>query len=157
MGYKRKTNIWKFKMKYWSDLEMFNDRYLPEPMSGCWLWIGAYNKDGYGTLTVSGKRRRAHRAAWEIFKGPIPDNLLVCHKCDNPACVNPDHLFLGSPLDNMTDMIKKGRSVRIFKIPTDTVRSIREFNGSGNLAAKIYGVSVSAACRIRNGSSRKNA
>lgn len=82
----------------------------PEPMSGCWLWGGSLNKkNGYGVSSVGGRHVRVHRLVFEHCNGRIPDGLCVCHRCDNPACCNPDHLFLGRHLDNMADMKKKGR------------------------------------------------
>ena len=79
----------------------------------CWLWTDALRPDGYGYLQrVGGRGGRtylAHRASYEIAYGPIPDGLHVCHHCDNPPCVRPDHLFLGTDLDNIRDMIRKGR------------------------------------------------
>lgn len=78
-------------------------------MSGCWKWLGMINQNRYG---VSGRGKLAHRASWEMFKYPIPKGLFVLHKCDNPACVNPDHLFLGTHQDNMRDMVSKGRQAK---------------------------------------------
>ena len=75
---------------------------------GCWLWTG--NKfQGYGQIRFAGKTRRAHRVAWELTRGSIPAGLYVCHHCDNPSCVNPGHLFLGTQTDNMRDCLAKGR------------------------------------------------
>jgi hypothetical protein len=94
-------------------LERFMAKVSPEPTSGCWLWTGALGMDGYGIrVHLHGeerKPRRAHRASWEIFRGPIPDGLWVLHRCDNPPCVNPDHLFLGTQTDNIRDAVRKGR------------------------------------------------
>lgn len=75
---------------------------------GCWKWSGAKIK-GYGRLFVAGKHKYAHRLSWEIHFGPIPNGMMVCHRCDNPECSNPDHLFLGTAADNMQDKMKKGR------------------------------------------------
>lgn len=77
--------------------------------SGCWDWVKGKNKDGYGKVKYAQRDLSAHRAAWLAFRGPIAPGMLVCHKCDNPSCVNPDHLFLGSPQDNMDDKMAKGR------------------------------------------------
>jgi hypothetical protein len=76
---------------------------------GCWLWSGKTNGSGYGTLMVDGMMRRAHRVAWELTRGPIPEGLCVLHRCDNRRCVNPDHLFIGTYRDNRRDCVSKGR------------------------------------------------
>lgn len=76
----------------------------------CWDWNGATFTDGYGAVSWRGVLRRAHRVAWEIANGPIAKGLLVCHHCDNPKCVRPEHLFLGTIQDNTHDMIQKGRA-----------------------------------------------
>lgn len=79
--------------------------------SGCWLWTGAKKQGGYGKISAGGDNGwvLTHRVAWELTNGLIPAGLMVCHRCDVPACCNPGHLFLGTARDNMQDMIAKGR------------------------------------------------
>src|SRR5690606_8870409 len=92
--------------------DRFEEKYIPEPNSGCWLWVGALTGN-YGQLKYKGRHGGnilAHRASYEIYKGPFNKGLDVLHKCDNPSCVNPDHLFLGDHSDNMLDMSTKIRA-----------------------------------------------
>jgi len=83
---------------------------IPEPNTGCHLWMGATGEGGYGKIKVNGSMRRAHRVSYAANIGEIPSGMFVCHKCDTPACVNPDHLFSGDARDNMMDAMKKGRA-----------------------------------------------
>ena len=77
--------------------------------SGCHEWTGGGVRRGYGVITINKRILRTHRLAWELANGPIPDGLYVCHSCDNPKCCNVDHLWLGTPQQNIDDMIAKGR------------------------------------------------
>jgi hypothetical protein len=87
----------------------FDNLVIPEPNSGCLLWIGNVTSRGYGRVKRGGKVWQAHRFAWVEANGPIPDGVMVCHHCDNPPCVNVGHLFLGSAADNAQDSSRKGR------------------------------------------------
>lgn len=77
--------------------------------TGCMEWTGSRFRTGYGRFRLKGRTQSAHRVAYELSVGPIPDGMLICHRCDNPPCVNPDHLFVGTKSDNAADMIRKGR------------------------------------------------
>lgn len=83
----------------------------------CWPWTGAVTGKGYGKISLAYRHRNAHRVAFELWHGPIPDGLLVCHRCDNRPCCNPAHLFVGTAKDNAEDMMAKGR----WKRPPATV------------------------------------
>ena len=80
-----------------------------DKIDGCWLWQAGKTKDGYGVIWKAPKVLLAHRVAWELTYGPIPEGLQILHHCDNPACVNPTHLFIGTNYDNVCDSVSKGR------------------------------------------------
>lgn len=92
--------------------ERFEALYCPEALSGCWLWQGRVNIKGYGRHQINKRREFAHRVAYEMYTGPIPPGMVVMHTCDVPACVNPNHLRIGTNEENMRDMARKGRAAR---------------------------------------------
>src|SRR3954468_23689651 len=101
--------------------QRFYDR-IKETDKGCWRWQRALDKDGYGRSSLGGKSVQAHRVSWVIHKGKIPEGFQVLHNCDNPPCVNPDHLFLGSGKDNMIDKVIKQRQTRGDKVNTSKIK-----------------------------------
>lgn len=147
--------------------DRFMSKVSPEPNTGCWLWTGATNRTGYGKMYVSTRSRptTAHRVSWSLVNGPIPAGMNVCHRCDNPLCVNPAHLFLGTQADNLNDMVRKGR--RSFRAPppvrgearTDSkltdaaVREIRRCAGAvtHRILAERFRVSPSAVGLVLSG------
>lgn len=90
----------------------FHDKYIPEPNSGCWLWVAGVNACGYGTISEFGKSQLAHRVSFILHGGIISDaGLRVLHTCDVPCCVNPDHLFIGTQRENVLDMERKNAPI----------------------------------------------
>jgi hypothetical protein len=134
---------------FWSKVEV-------RGVNECWPWHAALAGGGYGIYTsgkLGKKRVYAHRYAYEMTFGPIPAGMYCMHKCDNPCCVNPNHLTVGSCSDNLHDMVTKGRSSRgerrwCAKLTAETVRQIRKRYAAGNVScialAAEYGVSTSA-------------
>ena len=93
-----------------TDIRRFWRRVQYAPGEGCWEWTGKARANyGYGLIVIGGRQERAHRVAWTLFYGDIPIGMFVLHHCDNPPCVRPDHLFLGSQTANLADMTAKGR------------------------------------------------
>lgn len=134
----------------------------------CWNWIGCtHHQWGYGTFKAEKKFMAAHRYSWTLHFGEIPDGMLVCHKCDNPPCVNPKHLFLGTNADNMHDMKNKGRQALVseeknpnVKLSREDVVQIKTLHASGKLSgaelARRFGVKSETVYHILNGMIWKN-
>jgi len=147
----------------WTDEQWRNRlKNLPKDAKGCILWDGYTNPKGYGQAGYKGKVMLSHRLAYHLFKDPVPTTKLVCHSCDNPSCVNPDHLFLGSPSQNSADMVSKGRSIRGEKNPhsrltwekVKKIRTIPRSHLSRDVASE-YGVSEETIRLIRKGTTWK--
>lgn len=142
-------------------LQRFNQKWVPEPYSGCHLWTGCtINPMERGVMRVKGKIYLASRISFQLFNGPIPPGMCVCHRCDTPSCVNPSHLFLGTQVDNVKDMTQKGRAhkggtffrgelISWSKLTESDVRFIRESKGRNCDLASLFGVSRSAITDIR--------
>lgn len=125
----------------------------------CWVWTGCKNEWGYGIIRIGKRTRLAHRVAYTVHVGNVPETILVCHTCDNPACVRPSHLVLGTTLDNTRDMVWRGRAVKAFgeshrdsKLTDADVLAIRaaepRYGYLRRLAAQ-FNVSVSAVNKVR--------
>ena len=145
--------------RFWSNVDQRGD-------DECWEWQGYKIPSGYGQFGISHKGRKkivpAHRISYVCGGGdelrPIPDDMFVCHHCDNPACCNPKHLFLGTPADNSRDMVEKGRSARNLgelngnvKLSYKQVEEIKASKERQIDLAKKFGVSQSAISNIRSG------
>ena len=118
--------------------DIFNSYCIPEPMSGCWLWMYNTNLKGYGQMRFRGTTMLSHRVSYLLNKGDIPVGMLVLHTCDTPSCINPDHLWLGTYQDNVDDMKIKGRERILygenngrFKFSNTLVEDIRRLRISG--------------------------
>jgi HNH endonuclease len=137
-------------------LQRFTRKYRVDEPIACWLWQASVDKDGYGHFWMNGRNCKAHRIAFELFKGN-PGNLQVLHKCDTPGCVNPDHLWLGTNTENTADRDAKGRTSRNHtkayigeengraKLTSDNVRTIRELLAQGlrqRDVAEKFGISL---------------
>ena len=126
--------------------------------SGCWNWTAGKDSDGYGQMRVGGRKRLCHRLSYEEHRGVIPAGQCVLHRCDNPACINPEHLFLGTQPQNIADMIAKGRDRKAClkgeahsqaKLTEADVIEIRAAQGlSQTRLGAIYGVSPSQIGQI---------
>ena len=143
--------------RYWSlqqRIDFFVDR--SSGPGTCWPWTGRINRWGYGRLMVSMREYLVHRVAWEMARGTIPDGLFVCHRCDNPRCCNPEHLFLGTAADNNADMVAKRRNRRgqnhqNAKLTDAQVLAIRADCRSSRAIAAEYGVSDTTICLVKKG------
>jgi len=137
--------------------ERFAAKFIPEPNSGRWLWIAGLDSKGYGAFKLNTHNSdRAHRVSWRLYRGQIPEGMCVLHRCDTPVCVNPDHLFLGTRIDNALDRDRKGRMGRKdgehngnSKLTADQVRQIRATTGTEREIAKQFAVVHSTIGEIK--------
>lgn len=137
--------------------ERFEDKFVHEPNTGCWLWTGATDAGGYGRFGVDGVNCKAHRVSLFLYRaGSLKDARVACHKCDTPACVNPDHVYLGTQKDNVADLRRRQRSnyargarVNTAKLTAEQVAEIRRDGRSCAIAnAAKYGVHFSTIYRL---------
>lgn len=153
-----------------STLEKLMSHASPEPNTGCWIWDGKMNNYGYGVLRIGHRKENkyglAHRLLYTETVGPIPEGMFLCHRCDHPWCVNPAHMFVGTPNDNMQDKTRKGRTPRGETSPTSVlteaqVREIRELYATGTVLQKDlavrFNVSQTQISRITLGKRWKHA
>ncbi len=162
MIYKRKTeNIamsrWYRALPFWERVSMLTQ--VQE--SGCHVFTGSKDECGYGRINRDGKLVRLHRAVWERDNGTIPNGMVVCHTCDNPACINSTHLFTGTQVDNIKDMDKKGRRRTLIgsqqsqaKLSEEEIPKIKQRHGAGFSIAfisRMYGVSEGAIRAVVKG------
>lgn len=146
-------------------LQVIEDKIVPND-TGCWIFIGNRDSGSYGRVRWNGPMTYVHRIYWEAHKGPIPEKMMVLHKCDNPSCCNPEHLFLGNNTDNMLDMHAKGRgndfrgeNHPLASLRTGQVVEIIQLLKEGLSYSKIgkqYNISITAVYKINNGLTWKN-
>ena len=136
--------------------DRFRQNYGVVPETECWIWLGPKNKAGYGKISHGSRGNAlnlyAHRVSWQLHYGPIPKGLIICHRCDQPSCVNPVHLFIGTQADNLADRDRKGRNPRI-RLTKSDVKYIRELPDTVRLRdiARVLGMNAGYLKLVRNG------
>ena len=145
----------KLKNKFFSCVDKTGD---------CWEWTAYKNRGGYGTIRVGAKKQYAHRVSYYINTGEDPGGKCVCHRCDNPACVNPDHLFLGTHKDNTLDMLQKNRQIKgeqqttakISETQVKAILTLVELGFTRKRVAEIFKIKVLTVYRIVKGRAWKH-
>ena len=154
----------KFRTRFWAKVDKDGPvpAHLPEA-GNCWTWTRYVTPAGYGQFTISkGQFRLAHTVSYALTNGPIPPGMHICHRCDNPPCARPDHLFMGTPRDNALDMFAKGRqgprhpgseraNARLSEDDIRAIRSTSYYYGRTQHLARCYGVSGTTIRRILTG------
>lgn len=138
--------------------ERFEQKFIPEPNSGCWFWTDSLDSYGYGRLVVTQSPRhklfvQAHRLSWRLYNGVLPEDLDVLHTCDMRSCVNPEHLYIGTHQDNMDDMVQRGRLPQTRLTDKDVI-AIRADIRSHRVIAAFYGVTLSHVYKVKSGRAR---
>lgn len=133
---------------------------------GCWIWQGSKSSSFYGKVRINGKTFSTHRASYFVFNGDIPEGLWVCHKCDTPLCINPEHLFLGTASENRRDAMSKNRlksiigennnQARFTKLQIDEMRALRSDGFTYERLSRIFNCSYTHLYRIFNKDIRKD-
>lgn len=138
-------------------LQRFEKLFAKGTPTDCWEWQSTKNQGGYGRLRVDGRLQVAHRVSYRLYVGELSEDICVLHKCDNPGCVNPSHLFLGTQSDNMIDCSRKGRMVRPkgednhqSKLTKKAVLEIRASQEPAKIAALKFGITPEHIRRVRN-------
>ena len=149
--------------------DRFHEKVSPEALTGCWLWTGAVKELGYGVIGLGTREQgtaKAHRVAYQLYKGEIPLGLAVLHHCDNSACVSPTHLYAGTLKQNAQDCVARGRNfipdnsgekATWAKLTFENVQEIKTRKKSGVEYAKLFGVSKSSIYEIWRGKNWANA
>lgn len=142
-------------------MDRFMDKCIPEPNSGCWLWLGASKANGYGHMWDGERYEIAHRLSYRLHCGPIPEGAVVCHSCDTRCCVNPSHLWVGTQQENLRDCVRKGRlnpgrfpgeAHRDAKLTEEAVQEIRADLGKYGFRKRLaqkFGVAEGTISNVR--------
>lgn len=146
-----------YAQRFKTPQERFLEKASPANERGCTLWNGSI-RNNYGQFSMGNKTWKSSRAAWVLFKGEIPVGGIICHHCDEPLCVNLEHLYVGSYSDNMRDKVNRGRNnpvrgerCHFSKLTESDVKAIRESEGSCKFIGAKYGIGAMQVSRIRRG------